>query len=70
MQKVIRISWDRYCCPSCSYVWERNNDGAWRYVSQIAVPIPDERSCPPCGMMLPWVWIEPLPLFPHDQVVI
>jgi hypothetical protein len=56
------VSLERYLCPGCTLVWERNLDGAWRYLAMLAVPRPDERSCPTCSAVMPMIWIEPLPL--------
>ena len=61
------IKWERNLCPDCTLVWERNLDGAWRYISIIAVPVPDERVCPICSSKLYMHWVRPLPLFPEDS---
>jgi len=61
------MNWERSICPTCSLIWERNLDGAWRYTSLIAVPMPAERSCPLCASHLRVKWIVPLPVLPEDH---
>lgn len=59
--------WERCLCPDCSFVWERNLDGAWRYTAMVAVPVPEERACPICASNLHMVWERPLPVLPEDK---
>ncbi|MBO0778504.1 MAG: hypothetical protein J2P37_06705 [Ktedonobacteraceae bacterium] len=59
--------WERCLCPDCTLVWERNLDGAWRYIARIAVPVPAERACPACASNLRVQWMEPLPVLPKDE---
>ncbi len=59
--------WERCLCPECQLVWERNLDGAWRYTAMIAVPVPDERSCPICASKLIMMWKKPLPVLPEEM---
>jgi hypothetical protein len=56
------LKWERYFCPECSLVWERNLDGAWRYMAMIAVPMPSDRKCPLCSSKLHMHWVRPLPI--------
>jgi hypothetical protein len=59
--------WERNICPDCSYIWERDLDGTWRYISLIAVPVPEERTCPVCNMNMHIKWVSPLPTLPQKQ---
>jgi len=61
------IKWERNFCPDCNLVWERNLDGAWRYISRMAVPVPEDRVCPICSSKLHMHWVRPLPLLPEDS---
>ena len=61
------IKWERNFCPNCNLVWERNLDGAWRYISMIAVPVPDDRVCPICSSSLYIQWVRPLPVLPEES---
>jgi hypothetical protein len=59
--------WERSLCPGCSLIWERNLDGAWRYISLVAVPLPVERGCPMCKSNLRVEWKRPLPVLPAEK---
>lgn len=61
------LTWERNVCPNCSLVWERNLDGAWRYIARIAVPLPEERACPVCQSKLHLRWIRPVPVLPSTE---
>ncbi|HEU5227257.1 MAG TPA: hypothetical protein VFU49_05540 [Ktedonobacteraceae bacterium] len=58
--------WERNLCPTCTLIWERNLDGAWRYISLIAVPLPTERACPICTNNFQMTWVTQLPTLPDD----
>ncbi len=61
------LTWEKHLCPDCSFVWERNLDGAWRYISMIAMPLPEERACPICKSSLQMKWLRPLPVLPEND---
>jgi hypothetical protein len=59
--------WERCLCPDCTLVWERNLDGAWRYIARVAVPLPEEKSCPICTINLYMQWEQSLPILPDSD---
>lgn len=59
--------WERNLCPDCSLVWERDLDGAWRYIAMVDVPLPAERACPVCRSGMHMQWVRPLPVLPEAQ---
>ncbi|MBE3560480.1 MAG: hypothetical protein IMW89_14835 [Ktedonobacteraceae bacterium] len=61
------LHWERCLCPECTLVWERNLDGAWRYIALVAVPLPQERPCPLCASNLSLHWEKPLPALPLTE---
>jgi hypothetical protein len=59
--------WQRSVCPDCMLIWERDLDGAWRYISLVAIPVPAERTCPLCHSNLYVKWVRPLPVLPQEE---
>jgi hypothetical protein len=61
------LPWERCLCPNCTLIWERNLDGVWRYIALVAVPLPQEKTCPVCASNLSMRWKKALPVLPSVE---